>query len=341
MSGIRVILVLGLVAIFGFSAAVDLPVKLEVRRVLDSRSTNIHLSQGGDTVYPFSVTYGACDSSEIVYEKYHDISIVHKQGTDRLIWLLPDGIQSSGCLSAWSSTDELVGRSEPLVINKNSRQWKKKRHLDKGTKLSKRASIPMTSASGIDAGGPWFDGVEALKDAEISAVDAAEAKAKSTSSTSATGGRSEVVLLGLLVLIMWPEIAIVGAGMAGLMTWVGMCFSYWLQTILTSHRAVSEHKRLSKPRNRGSRPTTRRVCIPHYASVNLYTHVHPAQASPNGVSRGWSFRLPVPRNGSHAVSRKHSVRWKQRDNTCKRHEVSIPACRCHEPVERGKHKLHC
>ncbi|KAI4186681.1 MAG: hypothetical protein L6R41_003325 [Letrouitia leprolyta] len=59
--------------------------------------------------------------------------------------------------------------------------------------MSKRASIPMTNASGIEANGPWFDGVEALKESEISTVDAAQAKAK--------------------------QIAIVGAGMAGLMTW--------------------------------------------------------------------------------------------------------------------------
>ncbi|KAL8930405.1 MAG: hypothetical protein Q9208_000588 [Pyrenodesmia sp. 3 TL-2023] len=194
MAGIRTLLVLGLVVAFGISAPADLPIKLEVRTVLDSRSANIHFSQRDDSVYPFSVTYGACGSSGVVYEKHHDISTVHAQGTDRLIWLLPDDIKSSGCLSAWSSTDELVGRSEPLVINKESRRWRKKRHLDSGTRLSKRASIPMTNSSGVDAIGPWFDGVAALEDVQIGAVDAAQAKAK--------------------------KIAIVGAGMAGLMTWL-------------------------------------------------------------------------------------------------------------------------
>ncbi|KAL9634041.1 MAG: hypothetical protein Q9204_003163 [Flavoplaca sp. TL-2023a] len=61
-------------------------------------------------------------------------------------------------------------------------------------KLGKRASIPMTNASGIEAKGPWFDGVEALRGVEMNAVDAIQAKAK--------------------------RIAIVGAGMAGLMTWL-------------------------------------------------------------------------------------------------------------------------
>ncbi|KAL8902920.1 MAG: hypothetical protein Q9207_004288 [Kuettlingeria erythrocarpa] len=178
----------------GLTTATELPVKLEVKTALNSRSANIHLSQPQESVYPFTVTYGGCHSSAKIFERHHNISSVHRQETDRLIWLLPDDIESHGCLSAWSLNEELVGRSEPLVINKGSRQWKKKRHLDKGTKLSKRASIPMTSASGIDAGGPWFDGVEALKEAEISTVEAAQAKAR--------------------------KIAIVGAGMAGLMTWL-------------------------------------------------------------------------------------------------------------------------
>ena len=45
-------------------------------------------------------------------------------------------------------------------------------------KLGKRASIPMTNASGIEANGPWFDGVEALRGVEMNAVDATQAKAK-------------------------------------------------------------------------------------------------------------------------------------------------------------------
>lgn len=37
----------------------------------------------------------------------------------------------------------------------------------------------MGNVSGIDAQGPWFDGVEVLKEKEIGAVNVAEAKAKS------------------------------------------------------------------------------------------------------------------------------------------------------------------
>ena len=64
-------------------------------------------------------------------------------------------------------------------MDKSSKQWAKKRDLDQGMRLSKRASIPMSNASGIDAQGPWFDGVEVLKEKEISAVNVKEAKAKS------------------------------------------------------------------------------------------------------------------------------------------------------------------
>lgn len=52
----------------------------------------------------------------------------------------------------------------------------------------------MTNATGIDAWGPWFDGVELLRNKEIGAVDVAKAKSK--------------------------DIAIIGAGMSGLMTYL-------------------------------------------------------------------------------------------------------------------------
>lgn len=52
----------------------------------------------------------------------------------------------------------------------------------------------MTNSTGIDTLGPWFDGVALLEGKNLSAIDIAEAKSK--------------------------EIAIVGAGMAGLMTYL-------------------------------------------------------------------------------------------------------------------------
>ena len=171
-------LLLSLVALIAAVQA-QFPVELEVKIGLKSRSANIHVSEVHHSLYPFTVTYGACHSSLSYRESHHTISHV-SHGHDRLVWILPDDISTGGCLSAWSTqTSLLIGRSEPLEVDKSSRQWAKKRDLDQGMRLSKRASIPMSNASGIDAEGPWFDGVEALKDNEISAVNVKEAKAKS------------------------------------------------------------------------------------------------------------------------------------------------------------------
>ncbi|KAL8943112.1 MAG: hypothetical protein Q9211_001100 [Gyalolechia sp. 1 TL-2023] len=172
------ILAFGLVGTAHAATAISSLVKLEVSTTLNSRSANIHLSRPHPSLYPFTVTYGACHGRSSQGEAHHSISEVHDGGIDRLIWVLPDDISPRGCLSAWSAKGDLVGLSEPLIVNKDSKQWTKKRHLDKGRRLSKRASIPMTSASGINANGPWFDGVEVLKEAQINTVDAAQAKAR-------------------------------------------------------------------------------------------------------------------------------------------------------------------
>ena len=157
----------------------NLPLKLAVKIPLDSQSANVHIYRALDSVYPFTVSYGGCHSSTSKHEAHHIISTVTDKDSDRLVWILPDDIPTNGCLSAWSAQHKLVGRSEPLKVNKRSRLWIRKRELDQGTRLSKRASIPMTNASGIDAQGPWFDGVELLKEKEIGAVSVKEAKAKS------------------------------------------------------------------------------------------------------------------------------------------------------------------
>ena len=169
---------LSLATASSLTAADRLPVRLEVKTDLNSRLANIHLSQHHQTLYPFTVKYGACHVSNDHREQHHTISEVQEQSTQRLVWLLPDNIYDGGCLSAWSSDEELIGRSEPLRINKNSRQWMRKRSLDQKTRLNKRASIPMNNASGIDAEGPWFDGVELLQEKEIATVDVTQAKAK-------------------------------------------------------------------------------------------------------------------------------------------------------------------
>lgn len=179
MTGVSGVWLLSLLIAIAVATSSDLPLKLEVKIGLNSRLANVHLSKADHSAYPFTVTYGACHSSASQPEAHHTISTVHEQGTDRLVWILPEDITANGCLSAWSIRHELTGRSEPLMVNKYSRQWMKKRELDQRTMLSKRASIPMNNASGIDAEGPWFDGVELLREKEIGSVNAQQAKAKS------------------------------------------------------------------------------------------------------------------------------------------------------------------
>ena len=157
----------------------DLPLKLAVKIPLDSRSANVHLYRVSHSVHPFTVSYGGCHSLSSQHETHHIVSTVTDQDSDRLVWILPDDIPTDGCLSAWSAQHELVGRSEPLKVHKHSKAWMRKRHLHQGSRLNKRDSIPMTNASGIDAEGPWFDGVELLKNKEIGNASAKEAKAKS------------------------------------------------------------------------------------------------------------------------------------------------------------------
>lgn len=179
MMNFSIIRFCGLILIATATVSAILPVRLEVKVALDSQSANVHLSPAQSSAYPYWVTYGSCHPSHSKREAHHTVSKVLHHDIERLVWVLPEDIDSSGCLSAWSLRDELIGRSERLTINKYSKQWLKKRQLDQGTRLSRRASIPMTNASGIDAEGPWFDGVEVLKENEISAVNVKEAKAKS------------------------------------------------------------------------------------------------------------------------------------------------------------------
>lgn len=179
MISVNCIWLLGLIVTFTIATSNNLPVKLLVRIPLDSQSANVHISSVDSSAYPFIVSYGGCHSSTSHHEAHHTIFTVTEQNSDRLVWILPEDIPTNGCLSAWSVRDELVGRSELLKVNKYSRSWMKKRELDRGTRLSKRASIPMTNGSGIDAQGPWFDGVEVLKEKEIGTVSVKEVKAKS------------------------------------------------------------------------------------------------------------------------------------------------------------------
>ncbi|XDG04391.1 hypothetical protein ABKA04_004006 [Annulohypoxylon sp. FPYF3050] len=163
------------------SASSALPVKLETRSELNSRLTNIHISIDVPIDGEVTYTYGRCNNKAIS-EAHHTVGRGTGATDSRMVWVLPDDAWFDGCISAWDELGSLIGRSEPQRLSRR--------------KLKRRGanSIEMSNATGIDAWGPWFDGVELLKNKEISAFDAKEAKCK--------------------------EVAIVGAGMSGLMTYL-------------------------------------------------------------------------------------------------------------------------
>jgi hypothetical protein len=92
------------------------------------------------------------------------------------VWLVPEDALDAGCLYAYSGRD-LIGTSEPIKVTKR--------------KVRRSATFAETA----DAEGPWFDGVQYLKEKGPESVFVAEAKSKT--------------------------IGIVGGGMSGLMSSVG------------------------------------------------------------------------------------------------------------------------
>ncbi|KAF3000329.1 hypothetical protein E8E14_000124 [Neopestalotiopsis sp. 37M] len=161
-----------------------LPVKIETRSKLDSHLANVHVRYDeaveGDVTY----TYGSCSAKEL-RDAHHVVGRSnHRNYDSRLVWLIPKDVTTEGCISAWSADGSLVGRSTSQSFQPNKRAMKKRGEY----------SIAMTNETGIDTLGPWFDGVALLESKNLSAVDVSTAKSK--------------------------EIAIVGAGMAGLMTYL-------------------------------------------------------------------------------------------------------------------------
>lgn len=176
------------------------PVRLETRTKLNSRAANIHvffdkLTEGG-----VDVSYGSCVGRR-QSDSHHTVVHRHVPTTaaeQRLVWLIPDGAFSGGCLSAWSDDGKLLGRSEPQELASRRSKRDGVHEIHKRSQSKKRAGpSPITMASaGADVFGPWFDGVELLKSSNISGVDVAAAKSK--------------------------KIGIVGAGMSGLMSFLAL-----------------------------------------------------------------------------------------------------------------------
>lgn len=179
------------------------PVRLETRTELNSRAANIHVSYDKIVDSLIDFTYGSCLDRRQT-DSHHVIGRHAPSGaTHRLVWVIPEETFTGGCLSAWDSdTGSLLGRSEPQQLRSQRSRKRSVEAIHKRSWVKKRDTegdpyaIPMTNASGIDAWGPWFDGVELLQSKNLSAVDVSAAKSK--------------------------KIVIVGAGMSGLMTFLSL-----------------------------------------------------------------------------------------------------------------------
>lgn len=154
--------------------------------------TNIHVDFTRPIDGELSVHYGSCELAS-PYEAHHRVGRTHvgdhplakrNLGWDdyrptRFVWLPPADIQSGGCLHAFAG-DELVGRSDAFTVRR------------------RKARRSTSFADIADPMGPWFDGVEYLKEKEPDSAFVAQAKGKS--------------------------VGIVGGGMSGLMTAVSDTF---------------------------------------------------------------------------------------------------------------------
>nr|WKC17449.1 putative L-amino-acid oxidase [Sarocladium sp.] len=161
--------------------------RIETRKSLNSRIANVHIDVDAPVAHQVVFTYGPCDS-ESQENAHHVIAQSQKlegRKPHRLIWTMPKDLHPDDCISAWGESGDLLGRSVPQKVAHKEMRRRKRDDSD--------YSIPMNSSSGIDVYGPWFDGVALLEKSDNHNVDVEAAKAK--------------------------EIAIVGAGMAGLTTY--------------------------------------------------------------------------------------------------------------------------
>ncbi|KAK4446777.1 putative L-amino-acid oxidase [Podospora aff. communis PSN243] len=171
--------------------ALTLPLQIETRSSLNSRLANIHLERQDAVTGAIDFTYKPCGETSKEHNALHYIGRTMRPSHNRLVWIIPENAMSGGCILAHSNlTGLLVGQSEPqrFDLSSNAR--------GRNARKSSQQGVRMDNSTGVDVWGPWFEGVELLKnrDDELAAVDAKFAKRK--------------------------NIAIVGAGMSGLMTYL-------------------------------------------------------------------------------------------------------------------------
>lgn len=159
-----------------FASPVNNAIQLETRTALDTGIANIHIEVLTPSDHPIDVNYGSCDPSSSA-ETHHNIATrVQASRSSRLVWRVPEGSPSNGCLTAWDSETQV------LIAKSSVQNFKPKHKRSLKQYLNRRdtpVSIKMDNSSGIDSTGPWFDGVAYLKGRNVSQVDVQAAKSKS------------------------------------------------------------------------------------------------------------------------------------------------------------------
>jgi hypothetical protein len=145
-------------------------IQISVKDATDSQAVNVYLDYPRTTLRDHVFVYSNCNALNLT-DAHH--TIAHIPGGEfggdhtRLVWVVPEDATNNGCISAWEQNTVLIGQSQPLALGE----------ILKIT-LFKRDRIMMTNESGIDAEGPWFNGVDTLKSKEIGVVDVKAAKSK-------------------------------------------------------------------------------------------------------------------------------------------------------------------
>lgn len=182
-------------------------IEISVNDVTAPNIVNVHLFYRESDFGKHLFTYGSCDIASPV-DSLHRVATIPSgpsSGHDsRLVWVVPDSVSPGGCIAAWDMEGARIGQSEPLSLDSILQD-----------SFTKRDRIPMTNESGIDAEGPWFNGVTLLKSKDFGAVDAKKIKEKCNRSKSSQNSIANSFTLA---------IGILGAGISGLMTHVSFLY---------------------------------------------------------------------------------------------------------------------
>lgn len=102
------------------------PVKLETRGDLTSHVANIHLTFTETIDEVLTFTFGSCTAQNL-HEAHHVIGESEDVDFSRLVWIIPRNADPEGCISAWTNSGTLVGRSEPQRLHNVKRKASQKR----------------------------------------------------------------------------------------------------------------------------------------------------------------------------------------------------------------------